>query len=99
MPLAMLADFTAGTAGSALEQWISEGEVSARKSITSGLTNAVSGAIYGNNPMKSFKQALGKERQQEQPPQGSIICPACLNPSRRAGKIPAYSIRVMRLIS
>ena len=43
----------AGTAGSAAEQYISEGKVDTRGSITSGLTSAVSNAIYGTKPLKS----------------------------------------------
>ena len=60
IPAALATDFVAGTVGSAAEQWISTGKVSARKSITSGLTNAVSGAIYGNGPMKSLGSAIAR---------------------------------------
>ncbi len=58
LPLALTADFKAGTLGSALEQWFGEGEVSAGKSIASGLTNALSGAAYGNSEIKSLGQAF-----------------------------------------
>ncbi len=44
-------DFIAGTVGSAVEQKISRGTVGLRESITGGLTNAVSGLIYGKDPL------------------------------------------------
>ena len=47
IPLAFATDFAAGTLGSALEQYISEGKVSARKNVTSGLTNAIGNMFYG----------------------------------------------------
>ena len=50
--------FMAGTVGSAAEQYISEGKIDAGKSITSGLTNAVSNAIYGTRPLNSMKGAF-----------------------------------------
>ena len=59
-PLAFAANFLAGTTGSAAEQYISTGEVSVGESITAGLTNAVSNAIYGKGALKSVKQAFGK---------------------------------------
>ena len=59
-PLAFAANFLAGTTGSAAEQYISTGQVDTRKSITSGLTNAVSNMIYGTNPLRSVKEAFGK---------------------------------------
>lgn len=58
IPVALAGNFLAGTAGSAAEQYISEGRVDARKSITSGLTNAVSNAIYGTRPLKSAADAF-----------------------------------------
>lgn len=60
LPVALVSDFTAGTVGSALEQFITGGEADAGKSIAGGLTNAVSGAIYGNNPLGSLKEAFIK---------------------------------------
>ncbi|MCM1056092.1 MAG: DUF6531 domain-containing protein [Firmicutes bacterium] len=53
IPLVLASDFVTGTVGEALEQWITTGEINPRKSITSGLTNAVGGLIYGNDPLKS----------------------------------------------
>ena len=58
IPVALASNFMAGAAGSAAEQYISEGKVDARKSITSGLTNAVSNAIYGTRPLNSMKGAF-----------------------------------------
>ena len=58
IPLAFAADFAAGTLGSALEQYISEGKVSARKSITRGLTNAASNAFYGTGKLGSLGEAF-----------------------------------------
>ena len=58
IPVALASNFLAGAAGSAAEQYISEGKVDARKSITSGLTNAVSNAIYGTRPLDSVKGAF-----------------------------------------
>ena len=58
IPVALASNFLAGTAGSAAEQYISEGKVDARKSITSGLTNAVSNAIYGTKPLKNVGDAF-----------------------------------------
>ncbi len=58
IPVALASNFLAGAAGSAAEQYISEGKVDARKSITSGLTNAVSNAIYGTRPLKSVGGAF-----------------------------------------
>lgn len=58
IPLAGALDLVAGTAGEALEQWISTGEINPRKSITSGLTNAVGGLIYGNDPLNSGVNAF-----------------------------------------
>ena len=60
IPLAFATDFAAGTLGSALEQCISEGKVSARKSVTRGLTNAASNMFYGTGTMKSIKEAFGR---------------------------------------
>ncbi len=57
---ALVADFAGGAIGSGLEQWIGDGKVNVGKSITSGLTNAVSGAIYGNTPFNSIGQAFKK---------------------------------------
>ena len=54
--LAFATDFAAGTLGSALEQCISEGKVSARKSVTRGLTNAASNMFYGTGKMGSSRQ-------------------------------------------
>ena len=60
IPLAFATDFAAGTLGSALEQCISEGKVSAKKSVTRGLTNATSNMFYGTGRMKSIKEAFGR---------------------------------------
>ncbi len=60
LPLAIAADFTAGTLGSVAEQAISEGVVDAGKSIAGGLTNAVNGLIYGNGALQSLKEAAVK---------------------------------------
>ena len=60
IPLALAANFAAGTAGSAAEQYIGTGKVSARKSVTSGLTNAVSNLIYGTSPLGSAKEAFAR---------------------------------------
>ncbi len=60
LPLAIAADFTAGTLGSVAEQAISEGVVDAGKSIAGGLTNAVNGLIYGNGALQSLKEATKK---------------------------------------
>ena len=60
LPVALVSDFTAGTVGSTLEQLITGGKADAGKSIAGGLTNAVSGAIYGNNPLGSLKEAFIK---------------------------------------
>ena len=53
-------DFIAGIVGSAVEQKISRGTVGLRESLTGGLTNAVSGAIYGKNPLKSIWSSVGR---------------------------------------
>ncbi len=58
IPAALGMNFLAGTAGNAAEQYIGGGKVNARESITGGLTNAVSNAIYGNNPLKGVKDAF-----------------------------------------
>ncbi len=58
IPVALASNFMAGTVGSAAEQYISEGKIDAGKSITSGLTNAVSNAIYGTRPLNSMKGAF-----------------------------------------
>ncbi len=60
LPLAIAADFAAGTLGSVAEQAISEGVVDAGKSIAGGLTNAVNGLIYGNDTLKSLGEAAVK---------------------------------------
>ena len=60
LPVALVSDFTAGTVGSTLEQLITGGKADAGKSIAGGLANAVSGAIYGNNPLGSLKEAFGR---------------------------------------
>ena len=60
IPLAFATDFAAGTLGSALEQYISEGKVSARKSVTRGLTNAASNMFYGTGKMGSIGEAFGR---------------------------------------
>lgn len=54
------ADFVAGAAGNALEQKITRGKVDWGESLTGGLTNAVSGAIYGNKPFRNFGSAFGR---------------------------------------
>ncbi len=58
--LAFATYFAAGTLGNALEQRISEGKVSAGKSVTRGLTNAASNMFYGTGKMKSIKEAFGR---------------------------------------
>lgn len=58
IPLAFAADFAAGTLGSTLEQYISEGKVSTRKSITRGLTNAAGNLIYGTGKPGSLGEAF-----------------------------------------
>ena len=60
LPVVLVSDFTAGKVGSTLEQLITGGKADAGKSIAGGLTNAVSGAIYGNNPLGSLKEAFIK---------------------------------------
>ena len=60
IPAALFANTLAGTAGSAAEQYIGSGKIDARKSITSGLNNAVSNAIYGTRPLGSVKEAFGR---------------------------------------
>ena len=60
LPVVLVSDFTAGTVGSTLEQLITGGKADAGKSIAGGLANAVSGAIYGNNPLGSLKEAFGR---------------------------------------
>ena len=60
LPLAVAADFTAGTLGSVAEQAISEGVVDVGKSIAGGLTNAVNGLIYGNDTLRSLGEAAVK---------------------------------------
>ena len=60
LPVALVSDLTAGTVGSTLEQIITGGKADAGKSIAGGLTNAVSGAIYGNGPLGSLKEAFGR---------------------------------------
>ncbi len=60
LPVALVSDLTAGTVGSTLEQLITGGKANAGKSIAGGLTNAVSGAIYGNDPLGSLKEAFIK---------------------------------------
>ena len=54
------ADFAAGAAGSLLEQAISGERMNAGRGILGGLSNAVSGAIFGNVPFKNAGQAFGK---------------------------------------
>lgn len=58
IPLAFAADFAARTLGSALEQYISEGKVSARKSIIRGLTNMASNTFYGTGKLGSLREAF-----------------------------------------
>lgn len=60
LALSLASNFAAGTVGSTMEQQIGRGKTSLRESITSGLTNAISGAAYGNAPLKSAKDALGR---------------------------------------
>ena len=47
--MALAADFGAGTLGSAAEQLIVNGRVSAKESLKDGLINAATGRIYGND--------------------------------------------------
>ena len=58
--MAFGADFAAGAAGNLLEQAISGERVNAGRGILGGLSNAVSGAIFGNVPFKNAGQAFGK---------------------------------------
>ena len=55
---ALAADFGAGTLGSAAEQLIVNGRVSAKESLKDGLINAVTGKIYGNGKIESLGEAL-----------------------------------------
>ena len=57
---ALAADFGAGTLGSAAEQLIVNGRVSAKESLKDGLINAVTGRIYGNDKIRSLGEALGR---------------------------------------
>ena len=57
---AFAGNFAAGTAGSALEQWIGTGNVSARRSVAGGLINASSSLWYGNKGFKNAGQALSR---------------------------------------
>ena len=57
---ALAADFGAGTLGSAAEQLIVNGRVSAKESLKDGLINAVTGRIYGNSKIESLGEALGR---------------------------------------
>ena len=57
---AFAGNFAAGTAGSALEQWIGPGNVSARRSVAGGLINASSSLWYGNKGFKNAGQALSR---------------------------------------
>lgn len=54
----LVSNFAAGAVGNALEQKFGRGSVNLRESITGGLINAVSGAIYGNGPLKNGWNAL-----------------------------------------
>lgn len=56
--LSLAANFAAGSIGSAFEQKISRGNINFKESMAGGLTNAVSGAIYGKNPLKNAKNAF-----------------------------------------
>ena len=58
IPAALVTNFFAGMAGSAAEQYIGTGKVDTRRSVTQGLTNAISNAIYGTNPLGSVKEAF-----------------------------------------
>ena len=60
IPVAFGADFAAGAAGNLLEQAISGERVNAGRGILGGLSNAVSGAIFGNVPFKNAGEAFGK---------------------------------------
>jgi hypothetical protein len=60
IPVAFGADFAAGAAGNLLEQAISGERVTAGRGILGGLSNAVSGAIFGNVPFKNAGEAFGK---------------------------------------
>ena len=57
-PTALFANALAGTAGSAAEQYIGGGRIDPEKSILGGLSNAVSNAIYGTDPLGSGKEAF-----------------------------------------
>ena len=58
LPTALFANALAGTAGSAAEQYIGGGRIDPEKSILGGLSNAVSNAIYGTDPLGSGKEAF-----------------------------------------
>lgn len=58
--ISLAADFAAGTVGNALEQMINGEEVDWKESLASGLTNTISGKIYGNTPLKSGRSAFRK---------------------------------------
>ncbi len=58
--ISLLLDFTAGVVGNALEQRIDGGKIDWKESLASGLTNAISGKIYGNTPLKSGWDAFKK---------------------------------------
>lgn len=56
--VSLAANFIGGTLGSAAEQQISTGRVDTRKAVTSGITNAVSNAIYGTKKLTGFGDAF-----------------------------------------
>lgn len=56
--LAFAAEFVTGTVGSAIEQGMSTGRVSWRKSLKAGLINATVGRIYGDQPLKNLGNAF-----------------------------------------
>lgn len=58
LAVSLASNFAAGAVGSSWEQNINKGSIDLRESVTSGLINAVSGAIYGSNPLKSGKSAF-----------------------------------------
>lgn len=56
----LVPNFVAGAVGSSWEQSINKGSIDLGESVTSGLINTVSGAIYGKNPLESGKTAFRK---------------------------------------
>ena len=88
LPLALAANFTAGTVGSALEQWFGEGDVSVIKSIADGLINVGNDVIYGNDSLWSLKEAAVKGAKSGAFTSGIKYFEHILSPQFRAAGIP-----------